>query len=196
MDNLNDLKAIWLTAPTDSLPDSTAMKQVVKSFRNKKLLKLILSVAFTIMLIALMVWVIFVYQSKMVTTRIGETMIIIAGLILVVTNSNSIRRFLKLQECSNKDYVKFLEQTRLRQRFYQKRTQVVAMLFCFTGMMFYLYEGVSSNTMLSVTAYAVTIVYFLVLWLVVRPRVISKDARKLDEELKKIQTISNQLINL
>ena len=196
MDNLNDLKAIWLTAETNSLPDSAAMKQAVKSFRNKKLFKLILSVAFTIILIALMVWVIFVYRSKMITSRIGEIMIIIAGLILVVTNSNSINRFLKLQECSNKDYVKFLEHTRLRQRFYQKRTQVVAMLFCFTGMMFYLYEAVSDSTTLLVTAYAVTIVYFLVLWLVVRPVVIRKDARKLDEELKKIQNISNQLINL
>ena len=193
MDNLDDLKAIWLTAKTDSLPDSAEMKRIVKSFRSKKLLLLVLSVLLCIVLIAVMVWVIFAYQSKMITTRIGEVMIIIAALILVATNSNSISRFLNLKVCSNKDYLKFLEQTRLRQRFYQKRTQIIAMLFCFTGMMFYLYEAVKDNLTLLFTAYAFTIAYFLVLWLFVRPRVIRKDARKLDAEIKKIQIISNQL---
>ena len=167
---MNDLKAIWLTAKTDSLPDTAEMKRIVKSFRNKKLLRLILSVAFTIVLIAVMVWVIFVYKSKLITTRIGEVMMIIAALILVVTNSNSISRFLNLKECSNKDYIKFLEQTRLRQRFYQQRTQVAAMLFCFIGMMLYLYEAVSSNGTMLLIAYPATIIYFAVLWLVVRPQ--------------------------
>ncbi len=193
MDNLNDLRAIWLTAKTNSLPDSAEMKRIVKSFRDKKLFRLIVLVAFALILIAVMVWVIFVYHSKMMTTQIGEVMMIIAALILVITNSNSINRFLKLKECSNKDYIKFLEQTRLRQRFYQQRTQVIAMLFCFIGMMLYLYEGVYLNRRLLLIAYPATIIYFAVLWLVVRPRIIKKDARKLDEERDKIQRVSNQL---
>ena len=98
MDNLNDLKAIWLTAKTDSLPDSHEMVQIVRKFRNKKLLKITALVIAAIVLVAIMIWVVFVYKSTMLSTRLGEAFIIIAGIILIATNLNSLLRFYKLKE--------------------------------------------------------------------------------------------------
>ena len=40
MDNLNDLRKIWLTADTKGLPNSSEMVHIVKKYRNKKLTKI------------------------------------------------------------------------------------------------------------------------------------------------------------
>jgi len=193
MDNLNDLKAIWLTANTDSLPDSHEMEQIVRKFRNKKLLKITALVVAAIILVAIMIWVVFIYKSTMISTRIGEAFIIVAGIILIATNLNSLLRFYKLKECSNKDFIQFLEQTRLRQQFYYRRTQVVAMLFCAIGLLVYLYEGVCKNTTLFIASYAATIIYLLVLWFILRPRVFKKEERKINGQIEKLHNISKQI---
>ena len=190
---MNDLKAIWLTAKTDSLPDSHEMVQIIRKFRNKKLLKIAALVITMILLIAIMIWVVFVYKSTMLSTRIGEAFMIIAGIIFVSTNLNSLLRFYKLRECSNKAFLQFLEQTRLRQRFYYQRTQVVAMFFCATGLLLYLYEGVYKNTMLFIGAYTGTVLYLLILWFVVRPRVFKKEEKKINQQIEKLESISKQI---
>jgi len=195
MDNLNDLKAIWLTAKTDSLPDSHEMVHIIRKFRNKKLLKITALVITAIVLVIGMIWVVFIYKSTMLSTRIGEAFMIIAGIILVSTNLNSLLRFYKLRECSNKEFLQFLEQTRLRQQFYYQRTQAVAMGFCATGLLAYLYEGVYENTMLFIGAYTGTVLYLLILWFVVRPRVFKKEEKKINAQIEKLESISKQINN-
>jgi len=193
MDNLNDLKALWLTAKTDSLPDSHQMVQLIKKFRNKKLLKIGALVLAAILLTATMIWVMFVYKSIMLTTRIGEVCMLIAGIILITTNLNSLLRFYKLKECSNKEFIQFLEQTRVRQQFYYQKTQVVAMIFCATGLLVYLYEGVYQNTLLCIIAYSATTIYLAIIWFVIRPRTFKKDGRKIAEQIAKLESIAKQI---
>ena len=193
MDNLNDLKAIWLTAKTDSLPDSHEMVQIVRKFRNKKLLKISAMVSASVFFTVVMIWVVFVYKSVMVTTRIGEAFMLVACLILIITNLNSLLRFYKLKECSNKEFIGFLEQTRIRQQFYYQKTQVVAMIFCFTGLTVYIYEGVYKNMTLCIGVYAGTLIYFAIIWFVVRPRVFKKSGKKIVAQIEKLQNISKQI---
>ena len=193
MDNLNDLKAIWLTAKTDSLPDSHEMVQIVRKFRNKKLLKISAMVSASVFFTVVMIWVVFVYKSVMVTTRIGEVFMLVACLILIITNLNSLLRFYKLKECSNKEFIGFLEQTRIRQQFYYQKTQVVAMIFCFTGLTVYIYEGVYKNMTLCIGVYAGTLIYFAIIWFVVRPRVFKKSGKKIVAQIEKLQNISKQI---
>ncbi|WP_461451183.1 hypothetical protein [Mucilaginibacter sp.] len=193
MDNLNDLKAIWLTAKTDSLPNSREMVQIIRKFRNKKLLGIGGLVLASLFFTAVMIWVVFVYKSSLLTTRIGEACMLVACIILIITNLNSLIRFYKLRVCSNSEFIRFLEQTRARQQFYYEKTQVVAMLFCVTGLLIYMYEGVYQNTILCIVAYALTLIYFAVLWFVVRPRVFKKDGRKITEQIAKLESISKQI---
>jgi len=193
MDNLNDLKAIWLTAKTDSLPDSDEMVRIIKKFRNQKLLKIALLVFTAIILVSVMILVMFIYKSTMLTTRLGEIGIIMAGLILIITNINSLIRFYKLKDCSNKDFIGFLEHTRQRRLFYYKKTQVVALALCSLGLALYIFEVVYTNTLLWIVCYALLGAYIAVLWLVVRPRVFKKQAKKLDAEIKRIETIAKQI---
>lgn len=193
MDNLNDLKAIWLTAKTDALPGSAEMSRIVKKHRNQKLLKTAGLILGALLLVAAMLGVVFEYRSTMITTRIGEALIIAAGIILIITNLSTLSRFYKLTPCSNREFIQFLEHTRVRRLFYYKWTQAIALSFCSAGLLFYIYEGVHQQTGLFVSSYAAVVLYLSVMWLYVRPRVFKKQWDKLSATIEQLEKISKQL---
>src|ERR1700759_1349011 len=101
MDNLNDLKAIWLTAKTDDLPGSKEMLRIVKKFRNERLRKKLFIIFTALVVLAMMVVTIIIVRSTMITTILGETFTIMACIILAFTNIKSMKRFIDLKDCSN-----------------------------------------------------------------------------------------------
>ena len=193
MDNLNDLKKIWLTADITSLPNSNEIMRMSKKFRDQKLIKKAALIAAAILLTVLMIAVVFIYKSTMLTTRIGEGCMIIAGSILIYTNTNSIGRFYRFKDYNNKEFIKFLEQTRVNQLFYHKKTQVAGLAFCSAGLLLYIFEFVHEHPLLAIIAYSFTVLYILVLWLIVRPRAFRKQTSKLNETINKLEKLSNQL---
>ncbi len=193
MENLNDLKKIWLTAKTEGLPDSAQMMRLIKKFRNQHLRKLWMLIAAALVLVLLMLLVMFYYPSKLISTRIGELLIILAGLLLITTNLNSLNRFYRLKVCSNKAFIQFLEQTRLRQIFYYRRTQVIGLLFCAVGLALYWYELLAPHPLISFLAYALLAIYFLFIWFYLRPIMFKRGSKKLEEELERVKNIAEQL---
>jgi len=193
MDNLNDLKAIWHTAKTDSLPNSAEMMRIVRKFRNNKLLKKVAMILTLLALMTVMVMVMFTYKSAMFTTRLGEVFIIISGLIAVVANMSTLVRFYYLKDLNNKDFILFLERTRQRQLFYYKRTQVAGLTFGSIGLLLYFFEIMRQNLVVGIVSYAVLIVYLLVIWLIVRPRMFKRQERKMKEKIEKFEKLLKQI---
>jgi len=193
MDNLNDLKALWLTAKTDDLPSSNEMLRIVKKFRNQRLRKKVMIICIALALAAIMIVAVFIYKSTMLSTRLGEACALIACIILAVTNIRSLRRFIYLKDCSNKEFIAFLEQTRLNQLYYHKKTQVAGMALSSVGLLLYLYELVYRDMVLFISIYAFAVIWILVLWLVIRPRAFKKQTVKLNETLKKLEKIADQI---
>lgn len=192
MDNLNDLKAIWHTAKLNGLPDSEEMVSMIKAYRNKTLRKLLFIILSASAMVLLMLFAGYAYQFKFLSSKIGEGLIIFSGLILIATNLNSLNRFYKLKVCSNKEYLAFLEQTRLRQLFYFKYTQVAGLVFSFTGLILYLYELVYKNIMLMSVSYLLLVIYFVAIFFYFRPKTHKKGAAKLHAELEQARRISKQ----
>jgi len=193
MDNLNDLQRIWHTAKTDSLPGSNEIILMSKKYRNQKLAKKVATIIAGLLLTATMLATVFVYKSAMVTTRIGEGFIIIAGLMLVYTNTNSIGRFYRFKDYNNKNFLEFLMQTRVNQIYFHKKTQVIALAFCSAGLLLYIFEPAYGHPLFAIIAYPLIIIYILVLWLVVRPRVFKNQAEKLDKTINKLEQLAKQL---
>jgi len=192
MDNLNDLKKIWLTANINHLPNSNKMMQMIKEYRNRKILKKIALVIAALLLTTLMIVVVFTYHSTMITTRIGEVCIIIAGSILITTNTNSLRRVYKLKNCTNKEFMEHLERAQRGRINYYKKTQVIGLSFVSVGLLLYLFEGVHKNLGLCIISYTLLIIWLLINWFVIRPRAFKKQTKKFNEIFKKIETVSNQ----
>ncbi|MDB5124354.1 MAG: hypothetical protein JWP94_2483 [Mucilaginibacter sp.] len=193
MDNLIDLKKIWHSAGTDDLPSPEEVMQAAKKFRNQKLRKKAALILAAFLLVCVELWVVFVYKSTMLTTRIGEAFIVIAGTILLLTNANSIGRFYRFNDFSNKEFLAFLEQTRLNQIYYYKKTQVTAFVFCSIGLLLYPFEMLYTSPVLFFAVYAFIILYLCVLGFIVRPRVFRKQAAKLNDTIKKLEIVSKQL---
>lgn len=193
MNNLTDLKALWHTAPTGSLPTSAQMLQLIKKFRKGHLRKKWLVIICALALAGLMVGVMFTYHSKMATTRIGEVMMALSSLLLAATNLRSLGRFKQLDNCSNLEFLAFIEQTRQNQIYYYKKTQVYIMLLCSVGLLLYLYEAVAGKPLWMAGMYGGTLIYLVVMWLIVRPRYFKKDAQKLQALRQHYEKMAQQL---
>jgi hypothetical protein len=193
MDNLNDLKAIWHTAKTDSLPNSAELMRIIRKFRNNKLLKKVAMILTLLALMTVMVMVMFTYKSTMLITRLGEVCIIISGLIAVVANMSTLVRFYNLKDLNNKDFILFLERTRQRQLFYHKRTQVAGLTFGSVGLLLYFFEFSHQNLVVGVVSYGALIIYLLVIWLILRPRMFKRQERKMKEKIEKFEKLLKQI---
>jgi uncharacterized membrane protein len=193
MDNLNDLKAIWHTAKTDSLPTSAEMKQLIKKFRNQKLRNKWITIVVSCLCSILITVVLLITPFKMLITYVGGGLLVASTVLLAATNIKSLKRFYQLDNCSNQEFLAFIEQTRQNQIYYYKKTQAVFYLLWVTGCLLYLYEPVSRHPEWLIWVYGFAIIYVLVIWFIVRPRYFKKDAEKLNATKQRLERISNQL---
>lgn len=194
MDNLTDIRTIWLQADTTILPDTEEMVGTIKKLRGKMLLKQAGLILGAFVLAAIMLAVALINKSQMVTTRFGEVCVIIAALILVITNIGSLKRAYKTKDCTNEAFIKYLKQVQLNRIYYYNKTQVVGLAFCSVGLLLYLFEFVSKNPLLALFAYTGMILYLLVFWFIVRPRTYNRQKKELDDKLTRIEILSKQLI--
>lgn len=193
MDSLNELKTIWRTANTDSLPSHREMLRLIKNFRDDKLRSkvLLITAAFLLMMLLVIDWLF--NRPRLVSTTIGMMMALCAMLILAVSNIRSLRRFIRFNDCSNREFILFLEQTRRNQLFYHQKTQVAGMLFASGGLVLYLYEFVRHNLMLTMLFYALALAYLAFIWLYLRPVKFKKQTVKLNQMIERLHQLSDQI---
>jgi len=196
MDNFEELKELWHTADTATLPQAGEVQRMAQKFRNERLRKKILLILTAVILMGVMVMVVINYHSKMLSTRIGELCTIAACMLLAGTNLRSLKRFVNFSDCSNKEFIAFLEHTRMNQLRYYKRTQVIGMFLASAGLVLYAYEFVSHHSAtIIITVYGFIVIWILFLWLYIRPRNFKKQTNKLNNMLNTLHHISNQIEN-
>jgi Flp pilus assembly protein TadB len=193
MDNLDELKAIWHTAKTDELPAPEAMLQLVRQFRAGKLRKKWLVIACALALAGLMAAVLILGHFRLLTTYIGGTLIGASSLVLAATNMRSLRRFYQLDNCSNLEFLAFIERTRQNQRYYYQKTMVLIMLLCTAGLLLYLYEPALKHPLWTGGIYIATLGYLAIMWFTVRPRTFTRDTAKLDAMQQHLANLTKQL---
>jgi Flp pilus assembly protein TadB len=193
MDNLDDLKALWHTAKIDNLPTAQEVKQLSIKFRRQHVRKKRLIIIGAIITALLMIGVMLVYHARLTTTWIGEVLIIGSCVALVFDNNKAMRRFNELDDCSNKEFVAFIEKTRQNQIQYYKRKEYLIMLPACVGWLMYLYEVAMHWPGFSRWVYVGAVVYLLVIWFWVRPYYFKKNAKKLNTIEERLKNISKQL---
>jgi len=193
MNNLDDLRAIWHSAKTEDLPSSKEMMQMVRAFRFQKLRNKWIVISLSIVFASLLVGVLIVTPFKMVSTYIGGGMIILADLWILISNIRSLKRFNQLEDCSNLEFLSFIEKTRQNQHYYYKNTLVKVVLLCSVGLGIYLFEPLHQHLLWLIGAYAAIIVYYGLLWFVVRPRSFARNQNKLDAMARHLNNMAGQL---
>lgn len=194
MDNSVELKAIWRSAKTDELPSSAEMLKMIKQFRGQKVRNKWMVITVAGLLTVLMLVIMFTDDSHLFIKQIGDLLIMASSALLAATNIKSLKRFKELNDdCSNIDFLAFIEQTRQNQIYYYKKTQARIMILCSSGLFFYMYEPATKGSWWFTGIYLVCIIYLLVIWLVVRPRTFKKNAAKLEATRQQLEKILNQL---
>ncbi|PJJ84447.1 hypothetical protein [Mucilaginibacter auburnensis] len=193
MDNLNNLEAIWHSAKTDRLPNAEQMLVTVKKFRYQRLRNKWLVIVASCLLACLMIAVLIFTPFKLSVTYIGGYLILASCILLAATNLLSLKRFYRLEDCSNLNFLAFLEQTRQNQLYYYKKTQVIIMLFSSAGLLMYLYEAAMRSTVLLIIIYSLSVIYLIVIWFLVRPRAFKKQSEKLKATTERLKHIARQL---
>jgi len=195
MDNLNDLKAIWLTANTDSLPASGEMLRMAKKFRNGKIRHKLIMIFIAVLLAAVMIFGAINNGLTMVSSWIGEACLIVTCMLLAFTNIRSIRRFIDFKDSTNKEFIEFMEQTRRNQLYYYQKTQVAGMGISSIGLLLYFYEIVYRDTVVFIITYSIAFLYLAFMWFYIRPRNFKRQNLKMDKTVRKLHDISNQIKN-
>ena len=195
MNNLDELKQIWMSTGLEKLPKSGEILEAIKRHHRKEALKKVSLILFTVLLVLIMCWVVFDYKSKLPATRIGEFCMFIAMFILLGSNAISLVKMSPRVHYSNEEYISFLKQKQLQQYRRTNKTQLIGFLFASVGLLLYLFEGVYKNPILLVTGYILVIAWISCSWFILRPWALKRKTRKLNETVSKLERLSAQLEN-
>jgi hypothetical protein len=192
MENLHDIEQIWKSAQTRHLPTAQDMVQAAKKFHDKGLFRKKMLIAAGIFLTVYMMVLMLMYHSLLVSTRVGEVLIMCGALLLAWTNIRSIGRFFHFNNYSNKEFIHFLEKTRQNQNRYYRKTQVTGLTVCSAGLIFYIYELVYHDLLLLIIVYSAVLIYLLFVWFIFRPRAFKKEQKKLRITMERLEKIQKQ----
>src|SRR5215213_5687445 len=109
MENFEQLREVWLTADTAKLPEARGLLHTAKSYRMKQWLRSAGVLALVIILLATMVWVLFGYHSRLVSTRIGEAFFLAALFIMLTVQLRSLKRLSEARFYNNSEFLRFLQ---------------------------------------------------------------------------------------
>jgi hypothetical protein len=193
MDNLNELKALWQTAGNGNLPGPDEMNPPVKTFQSQRVKKKWIVIVASALLTVLMIAATILSAPKLFTTWIGGGLIALACVVLALNNWKSLKRFNQLDDCSNNEFLAFIEQTGHNQRYYYQKTQLFIMTICALGLSLYLYEPAMHRPGWTAALYGFTIGYLLIMWFVVRPKMFAKNTAKLNRMRDHFEKLTKQL---
>lgn len=193
MEHLNELKAIWLTANVETLPKADAAVKAIKAFRLMQALKAVALMVVALILMCVLIWVLIDYKSTMAVTRISETFMFIALFIILGGGIGSLKRISASGSYTNEGYINYLKQERQKQFLFEGRTKVIGFVFASAGLLLYLFEFTHTDSTLMVGVYIVAAAWCAVSWFVVRPRMIKRNARRMNESIEKLERLLTQL---
>lgn len=193
MNSLDDMKALWHAAKTDTLPSSKEMLRLIRKFRSQKLRNKWLSILAAVAIGGMMVSVLIRHPFQFAATYIGGGLVIIACILLAATNIKSLKRFYQLEDSDNVNFLAFLAQTRKNQIRYYQKTMVQVVGLCAAGWVLYMYELLYRFPAWCIGIYALMTIYLAIMWFVVRPRSFKRDERKLNATRERVEQILKQL---
>ena len=192
MDNLDNIRSLWVSARTSMLPEPDAVILAAKKYKNAALFRTVrlLAYAFILTLLLIILWC--YTNPKMISTSLGEGFLLLAILILIGTNLNTLHRFYYTRDLNNTEFIAFLKKTHERQLFYHSRTQVLGLCCTTVGILLYLFETANQHAA-GLALYIAVLIFLIILWLFIRPAVFKKQSAKLQLLIKQMENLASQI---
>lgn len=194
MDSKVNLKELW-GRQTVPVPDVQDIIDKANKYKKRHLTKLI----FTNILLALttvyIIWIINLAQPKMLSTRIGALLAIIAMVLYIVVYNGMIPLLLKIKNNTNiHEHLKGLLKLNAKQKFLQTTMTNLYFILLSTGMFLYMIEyTLQMKPVWMVLSYALTFTWIIFAWFYFRTRAIQKQEKAMNELIGKFEGLSRQL---
>lgn len=191
----NDFKGLWNKQETYVIPNTNEILKRASQLKWKTRIIMLVQNILLIGTIAFFVFFEFYFQPKMMTTKIGVILMIIAMLSFVVPIICVMRDVFKTNmENSTTEFLNQFIRLKQRQEFIQKTLLTLYFVLLSTGIILAMIEYV---IMMSVTwrfiAFGLTIGWLTFNWFYLRPRTIKKQQAKLNTIISQLESINEQL---
>ena len=191
-----DFKTLWKQQEVDQSNMDDLMSKL-KKFKYNGLKQVLITNILLLATGAFIVFIWYFFQPKLISTKIGIVIAIMAMLIFLLAYNKLFKFYKTSSEAkSNSDYLKDLIAIKRKQKFLQTTMMQLYFILLSLGICLYLYEYVSLMPILwGVTMYLVTLAWLVFNWVYIRPKVIKKKQAKLDAWIETFERITSQLEN-
>lgn len=194
MDNNIDFKELW-KKQTISSPGIDELFLKLNQFKKSSLRKLIISNVLLIATSAFILFIWYYYQPQLITTKIGIVLTILAMVIYLFVYNQLFPSLKKIDnKQSNNEYLQNLISIKTKQQFLQSTMLNLYFIMLSSGICLYMYEYTSRmSTFWAIFVYAITLAWIGLNWFYIRPKTIKKQQNKLDELIRKFESVKKQL---
>ena len=193
MKNNTEIKEIWKNQEIIE-PKLIEFTKSVKSFKHKNT-KIIVFVNVLLILTSIFIVCIWInFQPKLLTTKIGIVISIIAMLIYVIALNKTITSNKEKFNLDNNQYLLQLINLKNKQKFMQNTMLKIYFVLLSFGMCLFLFEYVQlMSSLLGIVVYSSTIIWVAINWFYLRPKIIEKQNLEINELIGKLEKINSQI---
>lgn len=189
-----DFKNLWKQQDVEQ-PNMDDLLLKLKKFNNTGIMRIVAANALMITVSAGIILIWYYFQPKLISTKIGIVMVILAMLIFLLAY-NKLYQFYKntSDSKSNSDYLNDLIAIKRKQKFLQTTMMQLYFILLSIGLCLYLYEYTSFMTPFwTVMAYGITLAWILFNWIYIRPKTIKNQQVQIDTLIERFELINAQL---
>ena len=190
-----NLREIWLSQKIDAVQDAAELISKAKKMQSNMRIKIIplnILLFTTICFIMAIVWY---YQPKLITTKIG-TLIVVIGIVMQIIASSKLIPLLKQTDSKTiaSEYLRELIALKKKQAFLHTRIMTLYFVCLSVGIGLYMIEYAMMMTPLGAAlSYGITALWIGFNWFYIRKRTIRKQQQKLNAIIEAFQKIDSQL---
>lgn len=191
-----DLKSVW-NKQFVPVPNQEELFKKIEDYRVSKVRKTILLNVLLLLTLGFVLFIWGYFKPQLVITQLG-ILLTISSMFLVIFFNIKTKRSLKQFTIhqSNIDYLNHLKAIKLHEHLMQ--TKVMSWYFALlsVGLLFYMYEYSLMMTLsLRIILYAVVLLWIGFNWFVLRPKIIKRNQKKLDDLINSFERIIAHFYN-
>ncbi len=191
MNEIN-FKEIWQNQKIDFNAKEIIQKAKTENKKNQNKIILQSFILFTSAIY--IIFVIYYFQPKMLTTKIGAILTILAITIQLIANKNLFAKTNNFEN-SNSEFLNNLIIFRKNQEIMQTKILSIYYVMLTIGILIYMIEyALKMKLLWAISIYGLTILWFAICWFYFRPIQINKQNKKLNLIIGNLQNLKNQIL--
>jgi hypothetical protein len=191
-----NFKNLWQCQNTNANLNSKDI--ILKAIRLQKKTRIKTQLTNGLLLVTMLfiIGIVLYFQPKMITTKIGTILVVIALIMQIITSTKLISASDKNNDQnSNAEYLQQLLVFKKKQAFLQSTIMTAYFILLGLGIVLYMIEYTIRMSILGAAlAYGITSLWIAVNWFYFRPKIIKKQQQKLNKIIADLEKINDQFL--